>query len=99
MRTASLSLSLLLLIGCKNENMGRGGDGGTGGQDMASNAATVPLGIGPLNLAAGEERTICSTFRLPTTKPIDVVQIDTVLAPGSHHLIVYKSMDTVEKKA
>ncbi len=88
----------LVLIGCGINGPSGGDDGGGGPPDMASNAVTVPLTIGPIPLTAGEETTVCTVFKLPTTTAIDVTQIDTTLAPGSHHLIVYKSMATMEQK-
>src|SRR5262249_14351436 len=44
------------------------------------------------------EKTVCSTFKLPTTTETNIIQIDSTLAPGSHHLILYKSMATMEAK-
>ena len=35
--------------------------------------------------------------RLPNATEIDVLRIDAKLLPGSHHLIFYKSSDTVER--
>jgi len=94
------SLALALLVfGCSNNTINNnGGDGGSGQPDMATAANVMSLQIGPIPLASGQERTICSTFRLSNTAQIDVVQIDTQLAPGSHHLILYKSMATAERK-
>jgi hypothetical protein len=56
----------------------------------------VSFSIGPIPLMPGEEKTVCSVFRLKTTTAIDVTRIDAELAPGSHHLIFYKSTATVE---
>ena len=69
-----------------------------GPQADLSGESAIPLGIGPIPLASGQERTVCSRFKLPNTGAIDIVKIDAALAPGSHHLILYKSMATQEKK-
>ena len=61
-------------------------------------STTLSLSIGPVPVPPGMDHTVCSTFRLSNTMPIDVVQIDATLLPGSHHLILYKSTDTVENK-
>ena len=53
--------------------------------------------IGPISLAPGQERTVCTVFKLTTQAPIDVLQIDSKLLPGSHHLIFYKSNLTDEQ--
>ena len=55
--------------------------------------------IGPLLLAPGKERTVCRIVRLSNAAEIDVLRIDAKLLPGSHHLIFYKSSETVEKPA
>jgi Copper type II ascorbate-dependent monooxygenase, C-terminal domain len=99
-------LVTLLACACGSSNSNNGGDGGGGGGgDMAipfsgdmTGSTVQSLTIGPINLAAGEERTVCSRFRLPSTSDLDVVQIDATLAPGSHHLILYKSDETTEQK-
>src|SRR5207247_2558040 len=71
---------------------GSGGTGGAGGQYTL--AATVS--VGPIAIDRGQETTVCITKRLPIDHPIDVTRIETTLAPGSHHMILYKSSDTTE---
>ena len=76
---------------------GGGGDGGGGGGgDMAVAPGTFSVSIGPFALAAGQELTMCSIVKLPISTDVDVVRIQTTLAPGSHHLIVYRSAATAE---
>jgi len=70
---------------------------GDGGQTDAATAPTLALSIGPIPLAAGQERTICRRFRLPATTAINVVQMDATLAPGSHHLVFYRSVAKDER--
>jgi hypothetical protein len=50
---------------------------------------TLTLRIGPFEMQPGEESTRCVTAALPTTVPIDVVQISTQQAL-SHHVIFYR---------
>ena len=69
----------------------------TGSSDLAG-TRVIELPIGPIPLQPGQERTVCSTFRLPTTEAIDVVRIDGSLAPGSHHLLFYRSKAGSERK-
>src|SRR5689334_15485550 len=76
-----------------------GGTGGTGGGGSGGGGSTgnsVSVSIGPIPLSAGEETTVCIIKRLPNTSDIDVVNVATTLAPGSHHLIAYKSNATTE---
>src|SRR5262249_4479029 len=73
---------------------GGGGTGGSGGGGGAGGAVSVS--IGPIPVAAGQETTVCVIERLPTTADIDVVNVATILAPGSHHLIAYRSNATAE---
>jgi hypothetical protein len=62
-------------------------------------ADTVSVSIGPISLASGEEKTVCATVRLSNAADIDVVGMTTTLAPGSHHLILYRSTATTESPA
>ena len=73
---------------------GGGGTGGSGGG--GGSAGSVSVSIGPIPVAAGQETTVCVIKRLPTTADIDVVNVATTLAPGSHHLIAYRSNATTE---
>jgi hypothetical protein len=56
---------------------------------LPSNALEVS--IGPLPVAAGQEIVMCSTVRLPGAEDVDIVRIQSELAPGSHHLVLYRS--------
>jgi Copper type II ascorbate-dependent monooxygenase, C-terminal domain len=107
MRAATLSLCLILVgtMGCDSGSGGSGGtasggsagtgSGGTGGAGgQYSLAATVS--IGPITLNPSQETTVCITKRLPTTAALDVTRIQTTLAPGSHHMILYRSAETTE---
>jgi hypothetical protein len=50
--------------------------------------------IGPISLAAGEERTVCITVPLNNELPIMATELKVSLAQGSHHLIAYRSVET-----
>jgi hypothetical protein len=54
------------------------------------------VSIGPILLHAGEENTYCSTVRLPNKLDSNVIEIHSELAPGSHHLVLYRSSETTE---
>lgn len=76
---------------------GSGGGGGTGGSGGGGGAGgPVSVSIGPIPLSAGQETTVCTIQRMPNTTDIDVVNVATTLAPGSHHLIAYRSNATTE---
>src|SRR5581483_7431689 len=77
------TLAALLLAAC-------------GSASQPKDLAHSPVTIGPIPLRAGQETTQCIVVKLPSTVDVDVVEIDATLAPGSHHLIVYKSMSTTE---
>jgi hypothetical protein len=55
------------------------------------------LSIGPITVPAGVENTQCIIVHLGNTTPIHVGQIHNVLTNGSHHMIVYRSSETVEQ--
>ena len=103
-----ISMMALFAIGCSGAGLGETSPDGQapgGSADLAPaqppgpdmGLPSVSFSIGPIDLAPGEETTMCTIFRLPTTEPIDVVRIDSTLAPGSHHLIFYKSNLTTEQ--
>jgi hypothetical protein len=52
--------------------------------------------IGPIDVAANEEKTVCITKHLGNGQSLVVSSITASLAPGSHHLIVYRVTDTQE---
>jgi len=45
----------------------------------------------------GQEITRCIDVKLTTTKATNIIKIQSSLAPGSHHLILYRSNETAEK--
>lgn len=58
-------------------------------------ADAIHLRIGPVTIPPATEKTLCVTAYLPTTVPIDVVQIDT-RQTYTHHVIFYReSLDTI----
>lgn len=87
---------------------GHGGNGttatGTGG-NSSSTTGTGGAGAGEsysvtfdsVTIQPGEENTKCVLKRLNNPTAIHVGKMHNVLGPGSHHLIVYKTSDTVEK--
>ena len=68
-------------------------DAAKGPEPDLADPNAISISIGPIMLAAGEERTVCTWTKLPTTTDIDIVRIDGALLPGSHHLIIYKSIE------
>jgi hypothetical protein len=89
-RVTSIMICMIVEIGCTNHDSispdGGGADGG----------ASLSVTIGPIPLGAGEEKTVCTTVRMPNTVDVDVVAMTATLAPGSHHLILYRSTATAE---
>lgn len=54
-------------------------------------ADTRTVGIGPLHLEPGDERTVCVDVRLGNPGPVAVRGYRSHLADGSHHMIVYRT--------
>jgi hypothetical protein len=82
-----------------------GTTGGTGGNDAgrvdaggkdAGIATTYDVGVGPITLMPGEERTVCVDKKIAANHPVDVVKIASEMTKGGHHLVFYKSAATVE---
>ncbi len=75
---------------------GSGGQGGTGGTFVPpSGSFTVKWG--PVEVPSARESTQCVVKRLGNTEPISVHEIHNVLGATSHHFIVYRVNDTVER--
>lgn len=74
---------VLALCGCAS---------GPAPNQAAGDATSIT--IGPFDLAAGQEFTKCAIVPLGNTTDLDAIEIDATLAPGSHHLIVYRSTAT-----
>lgn len=68
------------------------GDGGV----ALPPVSTLSASVGPIPLSADEETTVCITMRLSNPDPVYIPRITVALAPGSHHLVVYRSTATTE---
>lgn len=105
LRTASriaAPAGALLLLSCSGSASRPAGAGPSTGDASASTApapasAPVIAAIGPIDLAAGEEKTVCIVKRLDNTEDMVATSFVSDLAPGSHHLIVYRSTAAAEQ--
>jgi hypothetical protein len=52
--------------------------------------------IGPLDVAPGEEKTVCIVKRLDNEEDAVITSLSAELAPGSHHLVAYRTMAATE---
>jgi Copper type II ascorbate-dependent monooxygenase, C-terminal domain len=94
------AVSLLFVVGCGSSSVSPGpapddadGGGSTGGPAPASFGLT----FGPLTVAPGVERTQCITVRLHNPDRLHVGTIHNTLGSASHHMIVYRVSDTIER--
>ena len=76
---------LFTILGCSSSSS-PGGD---------ANGAAQAV-IGPIPVAANEEKTVCIAKDLGNTDDLVISGYEVKLAPGSHHLIVYASTDKQE---
>ncbi len=72
-------------------------DNSAGGGDMALPPGAFAVGIGPFMIESGNELVECQVMQLPTKVDTDVVRIHTTLAPGSHHMILYRTTETAAR--
>src|SRR4051812_25211088 len=86
--------ALVLALGCGSSGAPSAGDD-AGGAAMPGPAA-AELAIGPIDLAPGEEKTVCIVKRLVNTEDVVVTGMTAELGAGSHHLIVYRTTATAE---
>ena len=64
------------------------------GSSPADAATGEPhVAIGPIDVPANVEKTVCIVTNLGNTEGIVVSSMTSTLAPGSHHLIVYRTED------
>lgn len=111
-KRGSLLIFLLSVAACggtTNEQPtgGAGGNGGAGTGTGAGNTGTggtstfkgesFSVTFDAVTVQPGEESTRCVLKRLKNPNAIHVGTIHNELGPGSHHLIVYKTSDTVEQ--
>jgi hypothetical protein len=68
-----------------------GSGGGVGGTGGAPPSTPLTLSIGPVSMAPGQELTVCVDVRMPTSQPFELVQVNSDMTEGGHHLIVYTS--------
>jgi hypothetical protein len=73
---------------------GGAGNGGSGGSSAAPGQQSISFG--PVTIQPGEENTKCIQGRLSNLEQLRVHQIHNTLTDGSHHLIIYRTNDTVE---
>ena len=74
-----------------------GRDGGLLGDSGPPPPGSYTLTFGPVSVAAGQENTQCVVKKLGNAALMHVGSIHNVLTQGSHHLIVYRTNDTVEQ--
>ncbi len=73
------------------------GDAGAADADAgALPVQTFSASVGPITVDAGEETTVCITMKLANPDAIYVPRVTASLAPGSHHLVLYRSTATTE---
>lgn len=72
---------------CSTASGGAGGSGGGAGGAPATK--TVSIETSPRTLAPGEEAFFCQTFANPFGGAVDVLQSESFMTPGSHHMFVF----------
>lgn len=96
-RFSLIVLSLFVCASCAEENAaGVGGDSGTGGSFVPP-PESLSVTWGPYDVESEREDTMCVVKRLGNTESVYAHQIFNELGATSHHFIVYKVSDTVER--
>lgn len=99
-----LPVASFVLGGCSSSGGSNAGDpADTGsatdapfGTDAPSSPPLATGSIGPIPVAGGEDKTVCINKRLENADDILATRLVADLAPGSHHMIVYRSSETAE---
>jgi hypothetical protein len=63
------------------------GGGNTGGAGNTGNTVTIKTDV--RTIAKGEEAFFCQNFTNPFGGPVDIVQSESFMTPGSHHMFVF----------
>ena len=102
-RLGLAACALTWMVSCGGSKTGNGStgngaqSGGDGGTVTPAGPTAASTGIGPIPIAASEEKTVCIIKRLGNADDLVATSFVTDLAPGSHHLIVYRSTETAEQ--
>ncbi len=96
MRLIVVAASVVALAGCSGSSSSQGASGngsnaGGAGADAGGSPNDQTVSIGPIPVAAGEEKTVCVVVPFGNSEDVVVNSIDVSLAPGSHHLILYET--------
>ena len=98
---AGLSVALLACGNGSISSSGSSTDGGVGGGGGDGGGPPPPgsfsITFGPQPAPATEEHTKCIVKRLGNPSAMHVGSVHNILSLGSHHLIVYRTNDTVEQ--
>ena len=96
-----LLLSTVAILAACSSNVtnatGTGASTGTGTGGSTSTAQTYTVTWGPVTVMPGVENTQCVVKKLGNPTAFHAGTIHNLLNVGSHHLIVYKTNDTVEQ--
>lgn len=65
----------------------------TGGGGMEPGTTTLTASMGPITIQSGDEAVKCIVVNLKNPAPAFVRKFKTTLLPGSHHMIVYTTME------
>src|SRR5262249_27762813 len=98
------AVTILAACGSSSVSTGTGGStgstgtGGTGtsGSSM-NNPQTYSVSWGPITVMPGQESTQCVVKKLPNPTAFHAGSIHNQLHAGSHHMIVYRTNDTMEQ--
>jgi hypothetical protein len=75
---------------CSTPTGGAGGAGGaTGGTGGGSGGDTIQIQTDVRTVGIGEEVFFCQNFTNPFGGPVDVLQSESFMTPGSHHMFVF----------
>lgn len=107
-RTLPVALLFVLCNACGGSDAsteGSGGSAGSGGVggEAGSGGSSIPadgrfsVKWGPLEVPAATEATQCVMKRLGNTEAVSIHEIHNVLGATSHHFIVYRVDDAVER--
>ncbi|MBX3188121.1 MAG: hypothetical protein KF819_13960 [Labilithrix sp.] len=91
--TAIFALGAIAALACGNTTTSEE----AAAPPKAPAAAPVSVAFPPTAIPAGVEKTECVVVRLGNATPLHIGSIRNDLGDGSHHLIVYRTSDTVEK--
>lgn len=98
LRSVNTASSFVLLAAATSCALGCGAGDGPDGSGKEAPVTTFEVTTGPWAIDPGDEKTECIVLRMDNPEGAFIRRLRGRLGAGSHHMTLYKSVDTVERR-